>query len=245
VTVRTRLVGDVMTTAVVSVRVDASPADVADLLVRHGIGAVPVVDDQDRVLGVVSEADLLPLLSDPDGVPAHPLVSRRGWEGGHARDGSTAGELMHSPAETMAATTPLALAARQLADTRCHQLPVLDDQDRLVGIVSRRDLLRLYTRADATVEAEIGALLADALGDPATVRVSVRNGVATLTGTVPHSWALRLLALVAAATPTVVHVLDQVIVVDGGDCGPATTGPARSVLKPPKRLFRGAGRQRR
>jgi CBS domain-containing protein len=213
-TVRTRLVGEVMTTPVVSTPADASCGQVADLLVRHGIGAVPVVNDQGRVLGVVSEADLLPLLSDPDGVPAHPLVSRRGWEGGHVRDGRTAGELMHSPAETVAASTPLVVAARQLADTPCHQLPVLDDQDRLVGIVSRRDLLRLYTRADAAIRAELAELLADALDDPAAVQVSVRHGVAILSGAVPHPSVRRLIGLLAATPPSVVHVLNRLTVVD-------------------------------
>jgi CBS domain-containing protein len=141
----------VITSEVVGVRADTGYKQIADLLVRYGISAVPIVDDRDVVLGVVSEADLLAKLNYPDRVATHPLVSRRRREAGRKATGDTAADLMTSPATTIQRDAPVARAARLMEAARVKRLPVVDDTGRLVGIVSRRDLVRLYARPDPAI----------------------------------------------------------------------------------------------
>ena len=203
-------VADVMTTQVVSVRPDTGYQRVADLLVRHAISAVPVVDAQGSVLGVVSEADLLPKLNYPDRVPAHPLLSRRRRAANRRALGDTAGDLMTSPAETVAATATLAQAARRLEAARVRRLPVVDDAGRLVGIVSRRDLVRLYARPDAEIWADvIDQAVKPMWLEPSTVDVQVSAGVVTLTGQVDRVSTREILVRLTHAVPGVVDVVDQ------------------------------------
>jgi CBS domain-containing protein len=197
-------VADVMTTPVVSAGPDTGYDAVADLLVRYDISGVPVVAGDGTVLGVVSEADLLPLVSDPDAVPAHPLVSRRGWQASHAPLGATAGAVMTSPAQTICATAPLARAARQLAAGVVRRLPVVDDAGRLVGILTHRDLARPFARPDTELRAEI---LAEVGCRP--VDVAVRDGVVTLTGRLDRAADRELLIRLSAAVPGVTEVVDR------------------------------------
>jgi CBS domain-containing protein len=203
-------VADVMTTPVVSVRPDTGYQRVADLLVAHAISAVPVVDADGKVLGVVSEADLLPKLNYPDRVPTHPLVSRRRREANRRALGDTAGALMTSPAETIAATAPVAQAARRLEAARVRRLPVVDEAGRLVGIVSRRDLVRLYARPDAEIWTDIVEQVVEGMWlDPSTVDIRVSAGVVTLTGQVDRVSTMEILLRLTRAVPGVVDVVDR------------------------------------
>jgi CBS-domain-containing membrane protein len=203
-------VADVMTTQVVSVRADTGYQRVADLLVQHAISALPVVDEAGVVLGVVSEADLLPKLNYPDRVPGHPLVSRRRRAANRRALGDTAGELMTTPAETIAATATLAQAARRLEAARVRRLPVVDDAGRLVGIVSRRDLVRLYARPDAQIWADIIEHAVRPMWlEPLTVDVQVSAGVATLTGQVDRVSTKEILLRLTHGVPGVVDVVDH------------------------------------
>ena len=140
-------VGDVMTTDGVTVPPGLPYKAVADLLVQRGVSAVPVVDATGRVVGVVSEADLLAQLEYADRTPRHPLSARRMPYRSRKAVGDTAGELMTAPAVTVHATETATRAARLLDAAGIKRLPVVDDGGRLVGIVARRDLLRLYTPA--------------------------------------------------------------------------------------------------
>jgi len=203
-------VADVMTTLVVSVRPDTGYQRVADLLVQHAISAVPVVDEEGTVLGVVSEADLLPKLNYPEHVPVHPLVSRRRRAANRRALGDTAGELMTSPAETIAVSATLAQAARRLEAARVRRLPVVDEAGRLVGIVSRRDLVRLYARPDADIWANILQQVIDPMWlEPSTVDVQVSAGVVTLTGQVDRVSTKEILIRMTHAVPGVVDVVDR------------------------------------
>lgn len=203
-------VADVMTGKVVSVRPDTGYQRVADLLVQHAISAMPVVDEEGTVLGVVSEADLLPKLNYPDRVPVHPLVSRRRRAANRRALGDTAGELMTSPAVTIASTATLAQAARRLEAARVRRLPVVDDAGRLVGIVSRRDLVRLYARPDPEIWADILEQVIEPMWlEPSTVEVRVSAGVVTLAGQVDRVSTREIVVRMTHAVPGVVDVVDK------------------------------------
>lgn len=122
----TRRVKDVMTTPVLSVREEWSAAQAADLLARHGFTLLPVVDEHDRLLGVVGESDLL----------EDPLSGRRGPRP------RTVGGVMTTEVLSIAPDTSLGVLEHRMAQYRVRAVPVVEHR-RLVGIVTRRDLLRL------------------------------------------------------------------------------------------------------
>ncbi|MDF3292591.1 CBS domain-containing protein [Streptomyces silvisoli] len=183
-----RKIGDIMTTAVVRVRRDTGFKDIALRLAEHDITAVPVVDDQDRPVGVVSEADLLRKQQsqpDPGGHLGEAHLPPAERAKAHAL---TAEGLMTSPAVTARSQWSVVEAARTMARHHVKRLPVVDDGDRLVGIVSRADLLHVFLRRDVAIREEISAeVLSRTLGlDPAAVTVEVADGRVTLSGVVPH-----------------------------------------------------------
>jgi len=176
-------VKDVMTTTVVSVRREAEFKEIIGVMRRRHISAFPVLDSGNRVLGVVSEADLLL----KEAFPGSPDETHAPWL---SRDrakvaGLTAGDLMTSPAITIEPECPVAEAARVMHRRRVKRMPVVTEQRRLVGIVSRVDVLGLYDRADADIRAEIAHLITDEfLLEPGSIRVQVVSGIVTLTGPV-------------------------------------------------------------
>ena len=140
-----------MTTSVVSVDRAASGKEIASLLARHHIGGVPVLQLGRRVAGIVTEADLVAAAG-----PRRARLPRSG-----TRIGSLAAvQLMTSPAITTH-PDPLARVARTMTDHRIRRLPVVDANDVLVGIVSRRDLLKVFLRPDAEIAGQVQELLAD------------------------------------------------------------------------------------
>ncbi|MFF1272129.1 CBS domain-containing protein [Streptomyces marokkonensis] len=206
-----RLVGDLMTPAVVSVRRETGFKDITEHLAEHGITAVPVVDSQGRPVGVVSEADLLrkqESQADPGGhlAAAHLLPSERAKA--HAL---TAEELMTSPAVTARPQWSVVEAARAMARHHVKRLPVVDDTGRLVGIVSRTDLLRVFLRRDLTVGEEITTdILTRTLGlSPGTVTVQVTDGRVTLSGTVPQESLIPLAVRLSESVDGVVDVTNH------------------------------------
>ncbi len=206
-----RMVGDLMTTAVVSVRRDTDFKDVAQHLAEHDITAVPVVDDQSRPIGVVSEADLLrkqESQTDPGGhlTAAHLLPAERA----KAR-ALTAEELMTSPAVTARPQWSVVEAARAMARFHVKRLPVVDDVGRLVGIVSRGDLLRVFLRRDPTIREEIMTdVLTRTLGlAPGAVTVQVTEGRVTLSGAVPQESLIPIAVHLSQSVDGVVDVTNH------------------------------------
>ncbi|GAA3784481.1 CBS domain-containing protein [Streptomyces chiangmaiensis] len=206
-----RMVGDLMTTAVVSVRPGTSFKDIAEHLAEHDITAVPVVDDQGRPVGVVSEADLLfkqESQTDPAGhlTAAHLLPAERA----KAR-ALIAEELMTSPAVTARPQWSVVEAARAMAQHHVKRLPVVDDAGRLVGIVSRADLVRVFLRRDVTIREEIMTdILTRTLGlDPGAVTVQVTQGRVTLSGTLPQSSLIPIAVRLSASVDGVVDVTSR------------------------------------
>ena len=175
-------VGDVMTTQVVSVTGHASYKQIAQLLHEHQLTALPVLTPEGRVAGVVSEADLL---------RKQERQERTGWRPSwellpavRARtEALTATGLMTSPAVTIGPDALLGTAARLMNLRRVKRLPVVDREGKLIGIVSRADLLRVFLRPDAEIAAEASAVLTDVLlADPSEARATARDGVVTLAG---------------------------------------------------------------
>ncbi len=177
-------VRDVMTTSVVTVDRITPYKEIAHLLAAHRISGLPVLKMGRQVVGVVTEADLLSeevktsrrLHDQPRGPwrprrrPEHPAL--------------TAGDLMSAPAITVGPDATLPTAARLMDDHHVRRLPVVNDDGKLLGIVSRRDLLSVFLRPDEDIAADVRRVLDDLLGaDPAETEVTVRNGVVILTGT--------------------------------------------------------------
>ncbi|MFJ2597053.1 CBS domain-containing protein [Streptomyces erythrochromogenes] len=177
-------VGDLMTDEVVSVLTSTPFKDVAKLLAQHDISGLPVLDDDDRVLGVVSESDLIGrAAADHPSMDEEPDADR----GGAAFPSEatfTAGEAMSAPAVTVHGDETAAGAARLMARRGVERLPVVDDEDRLVGIVTRRDLLWLFLRPDSEIRHRVVAdVLVDTMGLGAeAVTVHVVDGIVTLEG---------------------------------------------------------------
>jgi CBS domain-containing protein len=130
-------VRDVMTTHVISVAPTATPTDVADLLVSHGISGLPVTDVGGRLLGVVTEADLVRRQARA-GAGA---VGRRHEASGPSAEAETVATLMTRPAVTASPDDDLPTTAHTLVTSGYRRLPVVTRDGRLVGVVSRRDML--------------------------------------------------------------------------------------------------------
>ncbi|MEV6246770.1 CBS domain-containing protein [Streptomyces sp. NPDC051742] len=180
-------VGDLMTDEVVSVVPATQFRDVAKLLAEYDISGVPVLDEDDHVVGVVSESDLL---------AGRELTTR---------------DLMTTPAVTVHAEETVADAARLMVRRGVERLPVVDEEERLVGIVTRRDLLCVYLRPDSEIRRRIREdVLTDAMDLPGdAVDVHVLDGVATLGGRVRRRSQALMLAGLAERVDGVVAVVDR------------------------------------
>ncbi|MET8154441.1 CBS domain-containing protein [Actinoplanes sp. NPDC049668] len=208
---RTWRVDDVMTKAVVTVSAGAAYREVVDLLVGHRFSAVPVVDGAQHVTGVVSEADLLRKIEYAgDEEPRLFEGRRRRGDRGKA-SARTAAELMSAPPVVVAAGASLAAAARLMDAEGVKRLPVVDDLGRLVGIVSRGDLLKVHLRPDDEIRADVeSGVLRTALVEQAErVRVAVEDGLVTLTGRVDRFSTRDVADRLIRQVPGVVAVADE------------------------------------
>ncbi|MEV6538822.1 CBS domain-containing protein [Streptomyces sp. NPDC051665] len=183
-------VGSVMTSDVVRAEYGTPFKEVARLLAAHRISGLPVVDEDDKVIGVISETDLMvrqATTPDPFEPPRRrrfAALTRGGRQQTAKTEARTAGQLMTGPPVTVHADDTIVEAARTMAQHRVERLPILDEADRLVGIVTRRDLLQVFLRPDAEIHEEV---VQDVLGrtlwvPPHGIDVSVAEGVVTLTG---------------------------------------------------------------
>jgi CBS domain-containing protein len=188
---------EVMSSPVVTVPPDAQLKDVAATLVEHGINAVPVVDNGDRLVGIVSEADLLTLEATP-GVRHRP--------GSAARQGPphTAREVMSHSVYTLTQDTDAAAAARMMLRHNLKSVPVVAG-GRVVGMVARRDLLRLIARSDHDIRADLERRLKEELDALQRLAVDVADGVVTIDAAV-GPLARQLLEGLARTVPGVTEV---------------------------------------
>jgi CBS-domain-containing membrane protein len=196
-----------MTQTVVSVGQDAPFKDIVALMAQWQVSALPVTAGEGRVVGVVSEADLLLKEEFRDTDPTRPEQLRRMAEMAKA-GGVTAGDLMTSPAVTVHADATLGQAARLMAQRHVKRLPVVDDVGVLAGIVSRADLLKVFLRPDEEIAEEIRReVVAYLFGDEAVhVVVGVTDGVVTLGGRLADTSLVPVAARLARAVEGVVDV---------------------------------------
>ncbi|MCL6500015.1 MAG: CBS domain-containing protein [Firmicutes bacterium] len=184
---RVRLLArDVMTTPVITVAPDTPVKEIAQLLLTHHISGVPVVSPEGKLVGVVTEADLL-YKERPEVEEAGLLrLFRRGQlaEAERKAEGLVARDVMSSPVVTVTEETPLREVAALMARRQINRVPVVRG-DQVVGIVSRADVLRALVRADDEIkEAVRRALLEELWIDPSGLRIEVQEGVVTLEGEV-------------------------------------------------------------
>lgn len=184
-------VKDVMTSRVIWVRQDATFKELAAALREQRISAFPVLDESGKVIGVVSEADMLTkeaLAGGYDGMPGMITGLLRRKEQEKAR-GVTAADLMTSPAVTVGAEDTVAEAARIMYKRKVKRLPVVDEHGRLAGIISRTDVLAVFDRPDTDIRKEItgDVILDEFLADPDTFTVTVKDGVVTMAGVPENS----------------------------------------------------------
>lgn len=178
-------VESVMTAEVVTAKPMTPFRELVELLGRRGIGALPVVDDAGRLIGIVSEADLLVKEGYPHGGDdASVIDALRHWRRFGKAAGIQAADVMTRRVVTVPLGTEIATAARLMVRLGLRRLPVVDEQGRLAGIVTRGDLLKLFLRPDPAIAWEVRhELLEDRMGESATdVDVEVRDGVVSLTG---------------------------------------------------------------
>lgn len=192
------LVREVMTRSVVTVGPDDSVHDTAQLLLRHRIASAPVVDDDGRLLGLVSEADLMRGRTEPD-PRAHMLPTEVPVQAAPDR----VAQVMTSPALTARPDQDIDEAARLLLDQGIKMLPVVSG-GRVVGVLARRDVVNASVRDDAEVRRDVMALLEQ--NGASGVDVSVDGGIVTLSGGGDVS-GQRVAELVARTVPGVVRVL--------------------------------------
>ena len=200
---------DVMSSPVVSVPPDVPLKDVAAILVEHGINAVPVVDAADRLIGIVSEADLLSLETGLGPAP-----------GGVAPQ--TAREVMRQSVYTLTGDTDATAAARLMLRHRLKSVPVVAGE-RVVGMVARRDLLRLIARSDEDIAADLNRRLKDEVEALQRMAVSVAGGVVTV-DTDAGPLARQLLEGLARTVPGVVEVCTTQPGADGAESPRGTDG---------------------
>lgn len=205
-------VSSLMTREVISADVESTFKDVVQLLEENGISAVPVLDGGYPV-GVVSEADLLPKeefrggTADAPGLFAGRDVKHR-WE---QASGLTARDVMTTPVRSVTPGTTASAAARELAQAGVRRLFVMDDDGALVGVLSRRDLLKLYLREDDDIRTTIrDEILGRTLWvDPDTIDVEVTDGVVSLQGRLERQSEIDIADHLVRSLPGVVDLRNR------------------------------------
>ena len=175
-------VADLMSTNVRAVRPELSLKDAAGLLAEHRIGGLPVLDDQGMPVGVISKTDIV--IKERGELP-----KRHWWQfGGNGSDATaakvaaeTVGEAMSSPAITIGPEASVSIAADRMLEDGINCLPVVQ-RDRLVGMITRHDLVRVFARGDVEIEQEIKHDAFEGLTWPEAIEVHVKDGAVTMRG---------------------------------------------------------------
>jgi CBS domain-containing protein len=191
---------EIMTTPVLTVRADASVRDAAALLAEHAITSIPVVDEDGKIVGILSEVDVIRdrLPHDPrshlrrDQLPTHDPAQR-------VRD------VMSTTVICLGANADTADIAALMLNNNVRAVPIVDGM-ALLGIVSRRDLLRTLVRPDAAIREEILQRIGDYTGETAPWQVTVDEGSATIKGPFNDGARKEIVIVLARAVPGVLRV---------------------------------------
>jgi CBS domain-containing protein len=222
-------IGELMTTDPVAVGPETPLKDVAAILLEHRISGVPVIGERLEVLGVVSEADIIAKAAGP-GEEGSRIIS---WLVGDRHvdtqkiTARTAAEAMGSPAITVGVADTVPEAARLMTERGIKRLPVVDDEGTLIGIVTRTDLVRAFTRSDEEIAQELREVLVETLWlhEP-DLDVRVQGGEVMLTGKMQRRSDAELLARLAQRVPGVVDVRST-LTWEWDDSHPGKEKPAR------------------
>ncbi|WP_181809157.1 CBS domain-containing protein [Streptomyces shenzhenensis] len=203
-------VGAVMVTDVVTAGYGTPFKELVRLLEEHRVSGLPVVDEDGKVIGVVSETDLM-LHQTRDPEHDHARLMGRARRAAVKSSATTASGVMSAPAVTVRSDATVTEAARLMAAHRVERLPVVDGQDRLVGIVTRGDLLRVFLRSDQEIVREVRE---EVLGNtlwlaPQAVEVTVRDGVVTLSGQLERRSEIPVAVGMTRRLDGVVDVVDR------------------------------------
>lgn len=200
---------DVMTTPVHTVGPETPVPEVARLLVERHISGVPVVDETGRLVGIVTEADLLPKEAGPAGLPLTALLGPEAppevREHLRRYRGRVVREVMTREVVTATEDTPVQQLAALMLRKQVNRVPIVRGE-RVVGIVTRNDVLRTFFRKDEELEGAARETLRDLELDPDRVQVQAREGVLTVCGEVASPERARLVELVLRALDGVVDV---------------------------------------
>ncbi|GAA3357321.1 CBS domain-containing protein [Streptomyces antimycoticus] len=215
-----RTVGDLRTRPVVQAPRDMPFKELVALLAESDVTAVPVVDGSGRPIGVVSEGDLLRKSSgqaDPSGLL--PVPHLEAWERAKA-EGARAEQLMSAPAVCARPEWTVVEAARVMSDRSVKRLPVVDETDKLLGIISRGDLLRVFLRHDNAIRDEIerDLLLRTLRLAPSAMTVDVQEGEVTLAGSVETRSLVPVIVRLCRGVDGVVSVTEH-LTYDTDDTG--------------------------
>jgi CBS domain-containing protein len=218
------IVSDVMTHTVAAIGRGATFKEIVRMMHDWKVSALPVLEGESRVVGVVSEADLLPKEEFRDSDPDRHTQLLRLTD--LAKAGAvTAGELMTSPALTVRADATLAQAARTMAHAKVKRLPVVDEVGVLQGVVSRSDLLKVFLRDDEEIGEEVSREVVSYLfpAPASAVRVVVRDGVVRLGGRIRDT---SLVPVAARLVRAVEGVVDVEFDLSGDGGSPTITAPS-------------------
>jgi CBS domain-containing protein len=199
-----------MTSRVVAVRKDASFKEMVARMRNAHISAFPVIDHAGKVVGVVSEADMLNKEAD-QATSSGTVAGLLHFRFHEKAAGVTAGELMTSPAVTIGPDAPVVEAARLMRDRRVKRLPVVNGTGHLIGVISRTDVLSVFTRPDTEIRHEVTeeAIRGGTLVRPQGFSVTVHDGVVTVSGRPENDRAGRDLIEAVRHIEGVVTVLDE------------------------------------
>jgi CBS domain-containing protein len=209
-------VRDVMSTPAHTIGSDAGFKEIARQLDALKVSALPVVERDGQLIGIVSEADLL-LKEEHGGEKAGsgPLQLPRHRRENLKAAGQRARELMSAPVVTTTANTPLSDAARTMRERRVKRLVVVDADGCVEGIISRVDILRVFLRPDDVIHGEVVSVARDVLWlEDADVRVRVKEGVVTMDGRVPRMCEAEILRELVQRLGGVVAVGGEISYVD-------------------------------
>jgi len=204
-------VKDVMSTDVAAVSETAGYKDIVAVMRQRHVSAVPVLDSAGHLAGVVSEADLLLKEIGTESLAGHLMPTGHRAERSKAAGGSAA-TLMSTPAVVAGPEESLATAARRMHDRRVKRLPVVDGEGRLVGIVSRVDLLSVFARPDEEIRDEVvrEIIAGEFALDPSAFDVAVTAGIVTVTGQAGNRAVARQLADAVRHVEGAVEVRDRI-----------------------------------
>lgn len=195
------LARDAMTHPVVTVLASASVATASQILVGHGFTALPVLDGDGRLIGIVTEADLLRGRIPDDPRRVDPSLPRRP---ARLRVGATVADVMSSPVESLTPGADIADAARIMGEERIRCLPIVDGIG-VVGIITRRDLLRAALAHEDLAIRDVILRRLRALDPRDRWEVDVAGGAVVIADHVDDAGELRAVGAIAAAVPGVVR----------------------------------------